>query len=191
VLAELERANIAWAQAGIEVVMIGAPIIEEAPVGSDGFNILSDGWFDFNASVVAVDELAVIESIGAGAAIDVVEVVFTGPLTTDGAVVAAFGVASMPAVHASLAVDLQNNTYLLIGPNVDVRHKVLAHEVGHALTSQFDSSFTPYIYFPADATPTDDMPDSRRMLRHDTETTVRIRRDTGCLACPGNVLLIP
>ncbi|RMH29230.1 MAG: hypothetical protein D6692_04480, partial [Planctomycetota bacterium] len=193
VLAELERANIAWAQAGIKVVIDGGIIIEEAPTGADGLNILSDGWFSLNGLVI--DAVATITSIGQLATPSVAEVVFTGPLTFIGSVLNAAGFAFIPWLKDQIGMlpsTLKQNTYMFISPAISLGQRALAHEIGHALTNQPDTFFTPSIFFPSDEPAPDDLaPHLQRRILHSTEMTARTPRPTACLGCSGNMLVAP
>ncbi|RMH29232.1 MAG: hypothetical protein D6692_04490 [Planctomycetota bacterium] len=190
VLDQVERANNAWAQAGIRVVMIDAPIIEEAPTGADGLNILSDGWLDISP---ALDDVAVIEALGAAATPAVAEVIYTGPIT------GALGYARVPAnMGGDLPQNHGENTYLFVASNSPTSRRSLAHEIGHALTNQPDLFFTPSIIFPAappigtpQSTLLDMSPLTRRRVMHATQEAARTDRAAGCLTCVGNRLLSP
>ena len=196
VLDQVERATIAWAQAGIEVVMIGNPIVEEAPVGADGFNILSDGWVHTSTldqvNHPSDDQVAILSVSDAAA--DVVEVIFSGPMTSDGVHFTATGYARVPANQGiTLESPLGENTYLFVAPSVDITRRTLAHEIGHALTNTPDSESPDYIYFPFIRPPPtggDASPTTRRRISHSTEGSARTVRPLGCLTCQGNTLLI-
>ena len=182
---QIARANIAWAQAGIHIVMVEGPIIEEAPRDANGEDILENGWFDFTAS----EHFAMLSSI-TGATPSVAEVIFTGPIRVGNVV--GNGLTSIPLIHGSLPNNLANNTYILMAPNLDIELRTLAHEIGHALTNQIDTPSPPYIFFPTSAAPTaagDLAPWLYRRVLHATDLTAHQIRS--CLSCPGNTLLVP
>ena len=198
---ELERANIAWAQAGIRVVMMGAPIVEaDALRGADGVLLLGDGWLDQapDPMIAGADELAAALTIGQVATPDVLEVVYAGPIGPQPAPqnvsARTFGLTSIPLVHAGLPANVENDTIVFMAPGTPITFRALGHEIGHALTNRADTFFTRYLIFPrSPAEPL--MPDTTvnvmRRLLHDTENQARTQRDSACLICPGNLLLTP
>jgi len=210
VAAQMERANLAWAQAGVKVIQEGPTIVEQAPLVPDPPNnapwttIIHDGWFDTNG-IGGVDGEITAETIGQQASFDVLEVVFTTAIQAPGAG-DILGVAIIPSTSTFLPPDLRENTYVFIGTDddtpiinssaLDVRMRTLAHEIGHALTNRPDSDANPrppYIYFLSFAdgpTNLDDDPEGRRRIRHSTEFDARTEREPGVFGGIGNRLLV-
>ena len=180
VTSEVERSQIAWAQACIKFEQVGAITYRAAPRIA-GANIFTDGLFDFDPGA---DDVAIIRST-AGATPDVAEVYFVAPM------LGATGYTRAPAnMGGALPGGLGENTYLFVAAGADIRRRTLAHELGHGLTNQPDSLTPVYIYFPSDDLVTlDTSADHQRRITHDTETDARTCRPPGVLGAAGNRLL--
>jgi hypothetical protein len=194
VAAQVLRANIAWAQAGIKINHREAIIFEDAPkIG--GIDVLADGIFHL---LPARDDVAAINSISAppaapaGATPTRVEVVFTGTLQPPPGAMVANGYTRCPANQgAALPLNVRENTYVFLGPRLDLRYRTLAHELGHALTNLGDMANAPAVFFPSTVTPTDDLVTTRRRITHTTQQEARTPRAPGNLGAIGNRLLHP
>jgi hypothetical protein len=183
---EIARARISWSQAAIQVSQVGEVLVEHAPE-----DLLAEHPFGWFVNQPANHDHRVIAAIGNGATYDVVEVIFTGPMSN------ALGYARPPANQgSSLALALQENSYIFMSPNLDVRHRTLSHELGHVLANRGDSPSTPYIFFPwsppsgwVGLPPIDDTVLNWRRIRHVTESDARTERAALQLTDPGNRLL--
>jgi len=142
---QISRANIAWAQACINVVQSGTVLYDNPPVDTFGTSVFADFEFDDGPGN---DEEFIIESTS-GAVHNVADVFFVpasdpfpSPFT---------GLASTPGLRGGVVLPsgLLENTYLFVCAGVDIRRRTLAHEIGHALTNRPDISTPPYIYFPS------------------------------------------
>jgi len=195
--AELERAKIAWAQAGIKVEMVGDPIIEEAPTNADGESILHDGWL----RSPTFESETIIRTIIDSATPYIIEVIFSGPMTVDNKNPAQQGLTHMPNFEENkdrlfnpdgdpLPSELRNNTYVFIAPNLPEQERTLAHEIGHAVTNCFDDAAPAYTFFPdSEPAPTGDTdPDECRRITHVAELNAEKSRDPSCFACKGSML---
>jgi hypothetical protein len=186
--AEIARANLAWAQAGIRFVQV-APIVEmssriDHPTqpGSH-LDILHTGELTV-AHIVEWIAWVSRPILGAlQASPDVADITFTGWLP------GALGWAAIPASnHPNQWSPHPEGTYIGIGPNVDLHYRTLAHELGHGLANQLDAGFqVPYLFFPRElpAAPDTDVATHRRTV-HDTEIRARTQRPVGALDAPGN-----
>jgi len=182
--AQVERANLAWAQAGIQVIL-ESQVTESAP--DELLTEHPDGWFCANApfnhdqrTILAIPDATQNRA----------EIIFTGPILAGFSI--ASGYARVPANQGStLPSPLGENTYIFVGPNVNVHWRTLAHEIGHGLTNRPDSTSPPYVFFPyADAPPPpDDSVERYRRITHATESQARTERPTGNLTATGNRLL--
>ncbi len=184
--AQIERANIAWAQACIRVERQGAILFEDAPRDAMLVNILWD-W-DFDAGPGQDEEIVILGD--AGATYDIAEVYIVAPIR-EGAYLRT-GLASTPNLRGgiNLPVGIQENTYLFVDGTVDLRRRTLAHEIGHALTNRSDTATPLYVFFPSlDGGTFDDRVNQYRRITHTTETNSRTRRTAGMLNAVGNRLL--
>lgn len=181
---EIERARIAWAQACIDVVLLGEIIIEPAPKDSLGKDILDDqGEFtidgvDFNKPA---DDKAVVGSLQ-GVTEGVAEVIFAGWMPDHG------GWTKMPLVNENYDESVRGNTYIFINRNEPIERRTLAHEIGHALTNTGEAAVPRYIFFP-DGSVQDVTVEFYRRIRHDTEEKARTWRDEQDYQAVGNHLL--
>jgi hypothetical protein len=182
--AQVERADIAWAQAEIRVVREGIAVLD-APIGPGGVSILDDGWF--NPSPLNGDLWNSIALFGPTVP-DKVYVIFTGPLADIG-----YGGTLMPS-SADPAHPLAEHTFVMIEPVLSYSIRVLAHEIGHALTNLGDAEalgihINPsYVFFPSLNTQPDFNGSFRRIL-HGTEVPARTVRQSGDLLGVGSRLL--
>ncbi|RMH23918.1 MAG: hypothetical protein D6692_14485, partial [Planctomycetota bacterium] len=209
IAAEIERATIAWAQAGVRVVQDGPILVENPPATPNALDkpwvtVIHDGFFDTPAFGNSIDVIPAIEPV-AGVAPDVLEVIYTAAIRSPGFQINILGATSRPGGHtiAGFPAELAENTYVFIGTDrnntkiltpttVDIRTRVLAHEIGHALTNRPDTpniDVTTYIFFPDIDGGTDETPNKGRRLTHRTcEDAVRVRA-AGDLAARGNRML--
>ncbi|RMH23873.1 MAG: hypothetical protein D6692_14600, partial [Planctomycetota bacterium] len=213
IAAEIERATIAWAQAGVRVVQDGPILVENPPATPNTLDdpwktVIHDGFLDVPAFVNSMDVIPAIEPL-AGVAPDVLEVIFTAAIRSPG-VQAILGATSRPGGHTvtGFPAALTENTYVFMGTDQDnntistpttndLRIRILAHEIGHALTNRSDTpnvDVTKYIFFPFrpppnTSTPTDDDPSRRRRMTSSTERDALQVRLVGDLTSRGNRLL--
>jgi len=193
---QVKRATIGWAQAGIKAEMVGINF-EDAPDDAAGDNILIDGTFDFPA-----DNDRVVATRPAGSVQEDVLQAF---------IVSRISITLNPARRFNAFAVLPDmmrpgvgeNTFTFIGRNpvtntvLRLQNRTVAHEIGHALDNLFnpdaDRLFPnePYVFYPANRTFSDDVPDRYRRMRHDNEARARVRRPSGRLGDPGNRLLEP
>jgi len=198
---EIERAKIAWAQAGITIEMVGPILHENTPAdpAHAGKSILDDNWFDVD-DFAGRDMKIAAEALGAAPTPDVLEVVFVGPMNVHGnpMIKNAWGATSFPLVHTNLPVNLQENTYSFIGSKwkvssggtfLDANLRTLGHEIGHALTNKKDSQQPAYIFYPFEFAAPDNSVNMRRRIQHSVEMISKTVRKIGVLSGDGNRLL--
>jgi len=203
--AQIQRADLAWAQAGIHVVQFGPTLLEHPPADDNPTNdpwktIIHDGVFNADEHGNGPEVFSQVEQIGDAATPDVLEVVFTTTIDDANAVT------SRPGRHigTGFPAAFVENTYVFIGADpladdastpsiLDIRFRTMAHEIGHALTNRSDTvgiDTTSYIFFPSVNTLSDDEPNRRRRIQHETEGAARTPRAKGDFEGPGNRLLI-
>ncbi|MBI4738684.1 VCBS repeat-containing protein [Candidatus Woesearchaeota archaeon] len=199
--AQIERANIAWAQAGIKVIRLGDIIFENAPNDATGTNILVDRRFLLN------DEAEIIfRSFEGNMQIDILDVWFVcliwdpsiPPPYLPTANAIAYPPANRPFDHGEFSftfIGLENNILAPGLPQIplDLQYRTLAHEIGHLLTNQPESPNLRYIFFPARQTYMDNNWNSYRRITEATATTSRTLRDppSDLNALGNRMLLIP
>lgn len=173
----MTRANTAWAQAGIRVEREGDIIHETAPHGIGELNVFYDGDFDREAGVLS-DEFVIADSIGE-ARPELLEVIVVPRMSEQGTL----GWSRIPAYSGS------EKTFLFIHCGLHPQLRVLAHEIGHALTNREDLAAPNYMFFPR-LEPADEPYDANvaswRRITHSTEDTARTARQGGQLFAPGN-----
>lgn len=188
--AQVERANIAWAQAAIKVELAGGVNFVDAPTNANGVNIIQDGEFD------DPDETKIVINNAAGVNFDVLEVYFVAPIVyadpnnEDRAF-------SVVPVRSADYPTIGENSFVFIEPGVDIRYRTLAHEIGHALTNEPDVYNPEHIFFSNILVYMDT--DIRgaghstaykyRRITHATEAEARTVRAAGNQTATGNRLL--
>ena len=189
--AEISRATIGWAQACIKVEQEGIIRFLDAPAPG-GVNIIADMLFQ------GMDDIAIATDPihSAGISPNVLEVYFVARIP------GAFGFTRAPECGIP---QIGGNTFCFIGieelpptgpggPH-DIRLRILAHEIGHALDnlSNLDGGQPPYIFYPFRARPFDNSVLLQRRIRHDTEESCRVPRlpDPAFYGDAGNTLLFP
>lgn len=170
---QVQRANIAWAQACITVTLVSTQFAN-APTSLLGNDILADGIFS------TADTQVVVNVYAPGATVDVAEVFFVAPLPGANAVTQG-PVDNIPT--------LGERTFTFIGPNLNISFRTLAHELGHALDNGFDNINPQTIFYPANNTFQDNAVNSYRRLIQGTVTNCRTTRPAGSLSATGNRLL--
>lgn len=183
---ELARSNAGWTQVCIRVAQVGGAVFEDAPNNAGGMNILRDGLFSDGPGA---DEEVVLMA-ATGATHDTIEVYFISPFVP---ATGAEGLASTPGLRGgiSLPTPHQENTYLFVASSAIVQRRVLAHELGHALTNRGDITTPKYVFFRTlDGTTPDDTVNQQRRLTHQTQTDARTCRTAGSLSGVGNRLLM-
>jgi len=182
---EIERSNVAWTQACIRVLQVGSTAFDDAPTNAAGANIIRDGLF--NDGPGADEEVVILSTTGASH--DVVEVFFISPFDPT---TMAEGLASTPGLRGGIVLPaaMQENTYLFVASSANVRRRVLAHELGHALTNQGDVTTPVYVFFRSlDGSTHDDTVNRQRRITHQTQMDARTCRTAGSLSATGNRLL--
>ncbi len=182
---EIQRSNIAWLQGCIRIVQVGGIIFADAPNTPAGRNILIDGDFDDGPGA---DEEIVLTSTS-GATCDIVEVFFVSPFTP---VAMAEGLASTPNLRGGIVLPaaLNENTYLFVASSANIRRRVLAHELGHALTNQGDVTTPDYIFFHSlNTSDLDDDVNLQRRITRQTEINARTCRAAGAFGAVGNRMI--
>ncbi len=163
VQSQIQRANIAWQQACIRIVQVGPTMFVDAPKNTKGNDILEDGEFDIHD-----DAETVYDSYKAGMIIDRVDIFFVADFPKkELANAIQYRVGYQPFSH-------DDHAFIFIVPNLDIRFRTLAHEIGHVLADQADSDNPLYIFFPQTrpAEP-DDRVYRRRRITLDTAETCR------------------
>ncbi|MBQ0799201.1 MAG: right-handed parallel beta-helix repeat-containing protein [Porticoccaceae bacterium] len=161
---QIARSDIAWAQGCIRINQVGATRFVEAPNTIAGANILADGVFN-NA-----DARRVIATYAPGAAVNTAEVFFAAPMARANA----FTHGPWDRIAA-----LGERTFMYIVPNLDIRYRTLAHEIGHALDNGPDAANTQITFYPANTTFMDNVENQYRRLSNATINNARTERAAG------------
>jgi hypothetical protein len=180
--AQIQRANIAWAQAAITVRLLEV-LIEQAPNDAAGHNIIADqktNLFD--------DAQVIYNAYAAQMSYDILEVFFTAtiehPLVQLPYAGYAFPPAQMQVVHGE-------TSFVILSPGYDIRLRVLAHKIGHCLSNQEDVPAADHIFYPREGpAPLDNVVNARRRITSETETACRTDRLAGNPNGVGNSLLV-
>jgi hypothetical protein len=178
---QVSRATIAWAQACIEMRMQpGSPHFQEADsimVAGVNTSILQDGDIDLSPGA---DEPAVVAAFAGAAHVDTVVVLFGAPIAGSNAVsrTPSDGIAGMAEF-----------TFVYLNPNLDIRFRTLAHEIGHVLDNQWDAANPQPVFYPANATFRDNALNQYRRVTAATEGNVRTCRAAGAAMAVGNRIL--
>ncbi len=175
---QVARADIAWAQACLHIVKVGATIVQDAPrVG--GVDIIADGQVN-NILAANGDVAAIFNAFSGGMTADVVEVFFAAPMPGANAV-------AIPPFFQGIAHN--EISFTVLKPQLNIANRTLAHELGHLLLNGVDSANLQTIFYPALNTFTDDSVSQYRRITQATETTARTVRPLGNLPAPGNSLM--
>ncbi len=175
---QVTRADIAWAQACLRIVKVGATIVQDAPqVG--GVDIIADGQMN-NILAANGDVAAVFNAFSAGMTNDIVEVFFAAPMPGANAV-------AIPPFFQTVVHNEVSFTVLV--PQLNIANRTLAHELGHLLLNGVDAANPQTVFYPALSTFTDDSVSRYRRITQATETTARTVRPLGNLPAAGNSLM--
>jgi hypothetical protein len=144
VLEEVAKARLAWAPACVDVQVLDI-VEEDAPRDHAGrADILRDvAVTDFRTGIY---EPGVIQDHYASHLRPDVLEVFYGPLEIAVQRQFAYGLTYSPSVQA--LVDSGAGTWVLMVADTPLDRRVLAHEIGHALTNRWDVSGPPWWFFP-------------------------------------------
>lgn len=177
---QIARANIAWEQACIQVVQIGATMFVDAPKDSDGKDILTDeGELNLESDVAIV-----YNTYAASMTVDVLDAFFTGPIGSNrrraGRAYPAF---YSPFNHGE-------HSFVFVRSNIPIQFRTLAHEIGHILSNQPDiPNNNQWIFFPQTPTSPDHQVNTSRRITLATADACRTVRPAGNLTATGNRML--
>ena len=178
--AELERANIAWAQACIR-----AEVIEtrwhEAPETKDSVNILDDTQFSLPR-----EDTIMIRVFAPAATEDVIEVFYVPDIYN-----APFDPLGATSTPSSPRPGLGEKTFIYLKRGNPISYRTLAHELGHALTNRDHSGNNHAEFFPLGGNLPDTAVNQARRLPPATITDARTLRPAGDMQAVGNRLLKP
>ncbi|MDZ7290072.1 MAG: Ig-like domain-containing protein [candidate division KSB1 bacterium] len=138
VQAQIKRANIAWGQACIQIVQVGATIFVDAPKDAKGKDILSNGEFN------RPDEILIVHNTYRPGRKDILDVFFAAPIRNDRDPI---GHTAGMAISDKL-LDFIEFPFTVIAPNVEPQWRTLAHEIGHILSLLPDTVNPKPIFFP-------------------------------------------
>ncbi len=177
VQAQINRSDIAWAQAGIKTDLLSTSF-DDAPVVG-GIDILLDGSNSI-AGGGTTDSEEIFNDYTAAMSNDVLKVFFTGFLP--GANAIQYRPGYQPFAHG-------DKVFILLAPNLNINLRTLAHELGHVLINTPDAATTQIEFFPASVTRTDDAINTYRRLLQANINNARTTRPAGNLNATGNTLL--
>jgi hypothetical protein len=173
--AQIQRANVAWAQACIELELLAIRSVAAPQVG--GVDVLADGTFN-----IGTEEAALMVAYAPAATIDVLEVFFLAPIA---------GANAVSRTPSDMIVALGEKTFVYMAPNVNISFRTLAHEIGHVLDNGWDAPNAQTEFYPAGTTFLDNLINQYRRLSAATIANARTLRPAGNLAATGNRLLKP
>jgi len=186
VLTQLSRAKTVWSQCCISVVIDGVVEIVESPG-----NILNDTGY-YEGGLDTPEEVTVLSAYNPLATPTVLEVIYA-PLDPG------MGANAYTTIGMRSMVALGDNYFAFINISLDPNYFTLGHEIGHALTNTFDSSYDypnlPYVVYPASSTYLGNSVNQYRRLLHHTETYSRTVRSARFPIAPppaattGNLML--
>ncbi|MCP3140538.1 PKD domain-containing protein [Pyxidicoccus xibeiensis] len=192
VLEEVAKARLAWAPACVDVQVVDI-VEEDAPRDrATGSDVLRDvAVTDVRTGIY---EPAVIqEHYAPHMRPDVLEV-FYGPLEIFLQHTSAYAVTYFPAVDRLTGSG--TSTWILMRPDTPLDRRVLAHEIGHALTNDTDYTGPQWWFFPQVSGDVGDEGDNdllvMRRFPDSTREAARSVRDAGVdhFSDPGNTLLV-